>query len=270
MATDATGTPTPLGIPKYNVSVDAPSGLGFNATMDAIDAIIAANPTKPAGIVSGEAVIWNGTGWARSSVTKLGLDSIAQGGATTNQGLVWNGSSWAPAGVGFAVTNNNSTVNDIVNTAAESSWYPVTIPANTLGTAGAWRIRASGKYKNNSGVGATLTLVINFGATTMYKDVSTSFASNAAYRPVVIDLTIYSTGGTGTQAMEGNFFLGETDATTNGIGGIGVNANSVFIIGGSSSEDSTADKTFDIRVQHSAANANLSMYRGYAYSQRLA
>ena len=41
MATDATGTPTsPDNIPKYNPSVDAPSGLGFNAAMDAIQTAI--------------------------------------------------------------------------------------------------------------------------------------------------------------------------------------------------------------------------------------
>jgi hypothetical protein len=40
MATDATGTPTALGIPKFNTSVDAPSGLGSNAQMDSIDALI--------------------------------------------------------------------------------------------------------------------------------------------------------------------------------------------------------------------------------------
>jgi hypothetical protein len=31
LATDATGSPTPLGIPKFNTSADAPSGLGGNA-----------------------------------------------------------------------------------------------------------------------------------------------------------------------------------------------------------------------------------------------
>lgn len=41
MATDATGTPTTnLSIPKYDPSVDAPSGLGFNAAMDFIDTLI--------------------------------------------------------------------------------------------------------------------------------------------------------------------------------------------------------------------------------------
>ena len=42
MATDATGTPTPLGIPTYNVNVDAPSGNGFNAAMAVIDTLIQA------------------------------------------------------------------------------------------------------------------------------------------------------------------------------------------------------------------------------------
>lgn len=67
MATDATGSPTPLGIPKFNTSADAPSGLGFNAAMDSIDSLLAARVTKPASIISGEFPIWNGTTWVRSS-----------------------------------------------------------------------------------------------------------------------------------------------------------------------------------------------------------
>jgi hypothetical protein len=39
MATDATATPTALGIPKYATSADAPSGKGFNASMDSIDSL---------------------------------------------------------------------------------------------------------------------------------------------------------------------------------------------------------------------------------------
>lgn len=40
MAQDATGTPTPLGIPKFDTAADAPSGVGTNAMMDAIDTLI--------------------------------------------------------------------------------------------------------------------------------------------------------------------------------------------------------------------------------------
>lgn len=75
MPTDATGTPTTnLGIPKYDTSVDAPSGLGFNATMDFIDSIL-----HPAGLASGETLVWNGTAFVRSSVTRIGAASLGSG-----------------------------------------------------------------------------------------------------------------------------------------------------------------------------------------------
>jgi hypothetical protein len=40
--TDATGTPTSLGIPTFNVDVDEPSGLGFNEAMAVIDSLLVA------------------------------------------------------------------------------------------------------------------------------------------------------------------------------------------------------------------------------------
>lgn len=68
MAQDATGTPTSLGIPKYNTAADAPSGKGFNAAMDAIDAIIQAQIATamgqvPAGTVAFTAASAAPTGW---------------------------------------------------------------------------------------------------------------------------------------------------------------------------------------------------------------
>lgn len=46
MATDATGTPTTLGIPTFNVDVDSPSGAGSNAQMEAIDDLIVADRAR--------------------------------------------------------------------------------------------------------------------------------------------------------------------------------------------------------------------------------
>lgn len=47
MATDATATPTTnFTLPKFNVNVDAPSGLGGNAQMDAVDAALLAVQKK--------------------------------------------------------------------------------------------------------------------------------------------------------------------------------------------------------------------------------
>lgn len=67
MAQDATGTATALGIPKYNPAADSPSGRGFNAAMDAIDAIITAKqlPTAATNTVP----VWNGSAWVAQTIT---------------------------------------------------------------------------------------------------------------------------------------------------------------------------------------------------------
>jgi hypothetical protein len=79
MATDATGPVTSLGIPTIDPDADAPSGLGDNSIVNAIDALLVQRPAKPAGIVSGEAMVWNGASWDRSSVTRVGPTSLGSG-----------------------------------------------------------------------------------------------------------------------------------------------------------------------------------------------
>jgi hypothetical protein len=59
MATDATGTPTSLGIPKYNTSADAPSGLGFNAAMDSINTLLVARVSTNSVQTAGATVLAN-------------------------------------------------------------------------------------------------------------------------------------------------------------------------------------------------------------------
>lgn len=59
MATDATGTPTSLGIPTFNVDSDAPSGLGFNAAMAEINTLLAARIAANGTAVDGDPLIWD-------------------------------------------------------------------------------------------------------------------------------------------------------------------------------------------------------------------
>lgn len=69
MATDATGTPTTLGIPKYATNTDPPSGRGFNAAMDSIDSLLRGAFTTPSAS-DADLPVWDAaTGrWKPSSV----------------------------------------------------------------------------------------------------------------------------------------------------------------------------------------------------------
>lgn len=78
MAQDATGTPTALGIPRYNPAGDSPSGRGFNAAMDAIDAIIAAKQLPTPGAAN-QVPVWNGANWIASVLPVAGLAAGAVG-----------------------------------------------------------------------------------------------------------------------------------------------------------------------------------------------
>jgi hypothetical protein len=83
VATDATGTPTSLGIPKFDPTNDAPSGLGGNAQMDAIDALLAQTPRSGsiAGIAVGSVPVWNGTAWVKPSGTPDGTKFLRDDGS---------------------------------------------------------------------------------------------------------------------------------------------------------------------------------------------
>lgn len=84
MATDATGTPsTNYSIPKFNTAVDAPSGKGSNAIVDAIDAVIPFN--KSMVTTKGDLIIVTASGtYARLAVGTDGqvltADSASSGG----------------------------------------------------------------------------------------------------------------------------------------------------------------------------------------------
>lgn len=102
MAIDATGTPTDLGIPKFNPTTDAPSGLGFNAAMDAIDSLIAGRIELPASPTLGDTLVWNGSAWVAdepaaggASVTPVSLTTPGNNSLYTVVGLTaWSAGHW--------------------------------------------------------------------------------------------------------------------------------------------------------------------------------
>lgn len=108
MATGATGTPTTnYSIPKYSTSADAPSGVGFNNAMDAIDTVIKtlddAKIDAPASPADGDALVYDsGSGtWvagtaSNPSVTPIQLLNPLDGNAfwTVTALTAWSPGHW--------------------------------------------------------------------------------------------------------------------------------------------------------------------------------
>jgi hypothetical protein len=170
MATDATGAPTSLGIPKFNTSADAPSGLGGNAQMDSIDALLVARVVKPSGIVSGEVPVWNGTSWVRSSVTNVGAASLGSGTPDSTKFLRGD-SSWQvppnPAPT-YQTTLPGSPVNGQETILVDSTSAPTY----------AWRFRfnsTSGKWDFIGGAPKIVTVATaEAGTATAYGNLATT------------------------------------------------------------------------------------------------
>lgn len=104
MATDATGTPTsPDGIPTYNTSVDAPSGLGANAIVAAIQTALVNRILKPLGILTGEFPVYNGTTFDRSTTTRPSASSLGTGTPDATKFLRGDGAWTVPTVAGSLV-----------------------------------------------------------------------------------------------------------------------------------------------------------------------
>lgn len=200
-----------------------------------------------------------GSGSAEEITVGSGL-SLSAGTLTATGG-------WA-TGILFA---SGSTTAVIDNSSAETSIFSGTIPANTLGTSGAVRVILSGQVLNDSGAGQGFTLRVKYGATTMYADASnaTILGNSATRRTWRMEFTLFSDGTTSSQRVEGLIGpIGAAAATTTGYGDLAATAALFPVpIGGTSAEDSTADKTFDVTIQFTAANASLEWYmlRGVAF-----
>lgn len=100
MALDATGTPTSLGIPKLNTTVDNPSGKGINAMMDAIDALLALRIAAPGSPSVGDTISWDGSDWvaaAASSGSPAGSVMAYAGGSAPSGWILCDGTSYPTA-----------------------------------------------------------------------------------------------------------------------------------------------------------------------------
>lgn len=165
------------------------------------------------------------------------------------------------------VLDRSVTQNDVVSTAAETTLYSFSVPGNVLDTQKMLRLTIYGDYLNNSGASRTIIVKVKYGATTLYADTSGSLAANATRHAFRMEFLLGNQNATNAQVLGGNICMSTAGATT-GLGDMATVAAATTGIDtdvyGSSAEDSTAAKTLDITVKHSASNGSLSIRRQFA------
>lgn len=141
MATDATGTPTAKGIPKYDPANDAPSGLGFNAAMDAIDIALGKAQHSTDTQATDEVAVWNGTAWIYQKIDAVtGLLNAAN----VNYTPVWTSSGTAPVIGNGTLSGSYVRIGSLVFVS-----IALVFGTTTTGGTGEWRFGYGGGLDSN-------------------------------------------------------------------------------------------------------------------------
>ena len=221
---------------------------------------------------------WNGTSWTADTIDETALNianlsgtmDVVKGGtgaATLTGWLKGNGTGAITSHTADVVEilNRSVATQDVVNTVTETSIYSFSVTGNTISTNRMLRLTLICDYLNNSGVTKFITLKIKYGATTLYNDGTNTIATDTARHPIQLNILLAANNATNDQVLGGYVNLGDAGGTTSGIGDFADDEIMAHTsIGGESVEDSTAAKTLDVTITHSAADALTSFRRHVA------
>jgi hypothetical protein len=189
--------------------------------MDSIDTLVAARVGKPSGIATGEASIWNGTGWDRSSVTKLNASNLAPGSngqvLTTAAGV----STWGSPTV-YGTTLPGSPADGVEAVLVDSLTNP----------SYAWRFR----YNTGSALRDKWEFI---GGAPGYASIETAETTASAVYGVVatagptftlprIGIYLVSVGYTGSATVAATLFMSYTMGASIGTGTVTIASPAVF------------------------------------------
>jgi hypothetical protein len=178
---------------------------------------------------------------------------VSQGGKTP---------MWEARAKKFFVPNPLVTIS---NSAAETSVLSVSIPADTLGTAGGVKVSIYGRYVNNTGANRTFTARVKFGSTTLFADTTANLATSATARPVAFEMGLLNKNATNAQGLGGTMTVSNSTAGANGFGDLATDEIiAQTAISGTSAENTTAARTFDVTMQLSNASAAHTFTVDYA------
>ena len=158
--------------------------------------------------------------------------------------------------------------NDINTTAAETTLYSVTIPANKLGTNGSAEMFIKGDFLYNNNTADTITIRAKFGGLTVLEPTAftPSGGLNAVRFPYELTVRIDNRGATNAQ-LTSLAFTALTGSGANGIGNVLRSPAANLVIGNmqnTAATDTTASQSLLVSVQWSASSANNSWRRRWA------
>jgi hypothetical protein len=156
-------------------------------------------------------------------------------------------------------TNTSVTAN---NTVAETTMFTYALPP--LSANSVVNVNLSCDYLNNTGdaTNRQYTLRIKLGATTVFADDTSSYATSTIRRGQTIRFSLYNLNSVSSQSLQGNF-QGGGGTTTTGYGDISATTIPSNTIMGSATENTSTSKTLAVTMQLATASANLEV-RCYA------
>lgn len=160
--------------------------------------------------------------------------------------------------------------NDVASTAAETTLYTVTIPANSLGSVGVALMILEGDFLYNNNTADTISLRVKWGGTTTVGSTFTAQnALSATRQSWTLSIRLANRGATNAQQLTGILGGGKvaTGTTLAGVGAFGRNPSVDTLLGmmqNTAAIDTTVNQTLAVTAQWSASSANNSWRRRWA------
>ena len=142
---------------------------------------------------------------------------------------------------------------DLVNSAAETTFYSNTVPGGFLGLNGMLRIHFLADYLNNSAGTDSLTIRLYWGGSVVLTSTISSIAQSANRRVLRGFFDLSATNSQASQVAGGNVILG--DALTAGT--MGTPLADVYGTSGPLSVNSSVNQTLSLTAQLGTASANI-------------
>lgn len=142
---------------------------------------------------------------------------------------------------------------DVNTSTAETAFYSVVVPANSMGSNGEVHMQTWGDARGNTSGDCTLTTRVKFGGSTHYTLADSGWVNNTVRTFFGVDIRIINQGATNAQLV----VVGIVGAGPDGGG-----TNSLLAaLPATAAIDTTVDQTLLVSVQWGSSSANNSVRR---------